>query len=329
MTSIEMMQWMMPLVNYKTSSIFKYINMENTRCLELFKQQVNALNYINAKDLSKVASYNTKKYDAILSATITNLITEIDDDKVEYYLVEIRKLWLSHFINLNFIRTVYTALGYKKLERTIDFDEIDLPAYMELLGSNTPNDNKYIDFDKYQVLYWQYLEFVKKHEGAMIYLDQILSDELGVKTNFENIDNLKSGFMSHKCNLGNDFMIDPIKSENFERIIEINEAEAFIKRVLDEVYCHANPKYYNWLIKSILKFPFPEVEVPDVGQESSSFVIPYEGFKSKLYDKIKYIKRKTYPPRKGSKYLAEVFHDSTKNFNDNLVLDIELLEKNM
>ena len=66
-----------------------------------------------------------------------------------------------------------------------------------------------------------------------------------------------------------------------------------------------------------------------MGQNDSNFVIPYDCSKQKLYNKIKLIKRNIYQKAKGSDMLARVFVNSTKNFHDNRLLDLELLKSKM
>ena len=163
----------------------------------------------------------------------------------------------------------------------------------------------------------------------MMMTDWYLSNKLGVIPNFDKITDTQTQKTELSFRIGHDFMIDLSFKGDPERIRTINEAEMCVRESLNEVYVGATSKYYEWLIKSILKFPFPEVEIPDVGQSKSDFIIPYDATKTDLYNKIRYIKRKVYPKAKGSEYLARVFNDSTKNFNDERVLDFVLLKSKM
>jgi len=256
------------------------------------------------------------------------LIKEAELNKLEaQYLIEIRKQWQLHLFFLDSVRLIYEHLKLSKLPRPKEFNDKSLPAFIELIGSAVPEDNPLIILNEHQQLYYQYLQFAKKLEGAMVAIDICLSDHLGVKTNFEEIKDVDSGEFVTGCKIGDEFMIDLIYYEDQNRIKEINEAENYVRQKLNDIYGDSKPEYYDWLVKSILKFPFPEVIIPEVGQEKNSFVIPYEESKSVLYGKIRAIKRGIYPDRKGSEELAKVFYDSTKNFRDKRTLNINNLKK--
>ena len=300
--------------------------MELISNLEQFKLEILKLNFENVNDLSNVASLNTPTYQGIIRHMLGEVITESQLNNVEaHYLVEIRKQWQLHLFFLDTVRIAYSHKKFKKLPRPKDFNDKSLPAYIELLGSVVPSDNPFVTFDEQQQQYYQYLEFAKKLEGAMIVIEYSLSEQLSVKTNFERVKDIDPGFFNTDCKFGDEFMISLVKKEIPDRIREINEAELFVRGVLNPVYENAKPEYYNWIVKSMLKFPFPEIEIPEIGQEKSTFVVPYEGFKESLYNKIKYIKRKIYQDRTGSDYLATIFNDSTINFNDDRVLQIKTL----
>jgi len=304
--------------------------MEQLTYLEQFKLEIQKLLYENIDELSKVVLLNTPTYQGIIRYLLGEVIKEAEINKQEaQYLVEIRKQWQLHLFFLNTVRFTYENLKFKKLPRPKEFNDKSLPAYMEIIGSVAPSDNQLINFTEQQQIYYQYLQFARILEGAMIAIEICLSEELGVRTNFEKVKDADSGEYETACNIGNEFMVELIYKEDPIRINEIKEAEAFVRQKLDLVYANAKPEYYTWLVKSILKFPFPEVEIPKVGQESNSFVIPYEGTKMELYGKIKTIKRKIYPDRKGSAHLAQVFVDSTKNFNDERELNADLLKSKM
>ncbi len=304
--------------------------MEQITYLEQFKQEIQKLIFENIDELSKVVKLNTPTYQGIIRYILGEVIKEAELNKQEaQYLVEIRKQWQLHLFFLKTVRITYELLKFKKIPRPKEFDDKSLPAYIELIGSVVPTDNQLIVFTEQQHIYYQYLQFAKILEGAMIAIEICLSDRLGVRTNFEKVKDADSGDYETTCKIGDEFMVELIYKEDPIRINEIKEAEAFVRQKLDLVYANAKPEYYTWLVKSILKFPFPEVEIPKVGQEKNSFIIPYESTKIDLYNKIRIIKRKIYPDKKGSAELAQVFYDSTKNFNDNRKLKISLLKSKM
>jgi len=302
--------------------------MEQLTYLEQFKHEINKLIYENISELPKVVILNTSTYQGIIRHMLGELIKEAELNKLEaQYLIEIRKQWQLHLFFLDSVRLIYEHLKLSKLPRPKEFNDKSLPAFIELIGSAVPEDNPLIILNEHQQLYYQYLQFAKKLEGAMVAIDICLSDHLGVKTNFEEIKDVDSGEFVTGCKIGDEFMIDLIYYEDQNRIKEINEAENYVRQKLNDIYGDSKPEYYDWLVKSILKFPFPEVIIPEVGQEKNSFVIPYEESKSVLYGKIRAIKRGIYPDRKGSEELAKVFYDSTKNFRDKRTLNINNLKK--
>lgn len=300
--------------------------MEQIPYLEQFKLEILKLTYENVNELSKVAAFNTQTYNEIIGYLVNEVIAEAEAKKTEKVcLIEIRKLWVFHITFLDAVRNIYDNLKYNKLQRPKVFNDRTIPAYMELIGSVTSSNNPLIVLDERQQLYWQYLSFARILEGAMIAIEKTLSDKLGVKTNFKDIPGADPGFYSDECIIGAEFMIDLVLGENPENLKDIKEAEAFVRGVLNKVYAGAGPIYYDWIVKSILKFPFPMVKIPEVGQDEDSFVIPYDCTKDALYVKINHIKRKIYPSRKGKKHLGEIFVLSTENFNDSRVLDFQKL----
>ncbi len=300
--------------------------MEQISYLEQFQLEILNLKYENVKELSKAAALNTTTYKGFIGYLLNEVIVEAEAKNTEkIYLIEIRKLWLYHIAFLDIVRNIYDHLKYNKLQRPKAFNDRNFPAFWELEVSVTASKNPLIVLDEHQQLYWQYLEFAKILEGAMITIEKTLSDKLGVLTNFKDIPGADPGFSSDECKIGAEFMIDLVLGENPENLKDIKEAEAFVRGVLDKVYAGADDIYYDWIVNSILKFPFPMVKIPEVGQDEDSFVIPYDCTKDALYVKLNHIKRKIYPSRKGKKHLGEIFVLSTENFNDSRVLDFQKL----
>jgi len=303
-----------------------------TSFLQQFKLEIEKIIFDNVNELDKASTLNNLVYQRAITGLANNVVLEAKTKELEEsYLKQIREFWKLHLFFLDALRKTYNHCKFKKLNRPIPFSDSGLTASIELFHSITPLQNNLMKLDEHQTIYWQYLEFVKILEAAMYCIEVSLCQELGIETNFSSVKDSQTGklVITHKSS--DEFMIDPVIKENSERIKELKEAEIFVRGVLDEVYLErTTANYYNWLVKSILKYPFPEVEIPDVGQNKSSFVVEYEGTKTEIYKKVKFIKRKIYPKETGaSEILAKVFYNSTKNFYNQRTLNIKLLKSKM
>ena len=304
-----------------------------TSFLQQFKLEIEKIIFDNVNELDKASTLNNLVYQRAITGLANNVVLEAKTKELEEsYLKQIREFWKLHLFFLDALRKTYNHCKFKKLNRPIPFSDSGLTASIELFHSITPLQNNLMKLDEHQTIYWQYLEFIKILEAAMYCIEVSLCEELGIKTNFPSVKDSQTGEFAITYNSNEEFMIDPVIKENLERITELREAEIFVRKVLDEVYKDANPAYYDWLVKSILKYPFPEVEIPDVGQNNASFVVDYVGTKTDIYKKVKFIKRNIYPKKTGaSEILAKVFYDSTKNFGigDCRVLKTALLRSKM
>ena len=305
--------------------------MEQLSYLEQLKQQLNRLSCDNVNELSKLAAVNTDTYRKLLTGLYSHIMEEAQSSNLEkHYLIEIRKLWQLHIVHLDFVRFFYDHSNYKKLDRPMEFNDMDLPAWIELRGCVAPNDNPFIQLDERQKIYWQYLGFAQKLETVMMAIDQELSKKLGFIPNFEMICDPQSGESDLVFKIKGDYMLDLVPKENPERIRELNEAKAYIYEKLNDVYQDTKREYYDWLVLSILSFPFPEVIIPDVGQDKPTFVVSWQGTKENLYRKVKCIKEKISSDKKGIiDHLAGIFYDSTKNFGDRRTLKISIFKNNI
>lgn len=299
--------------------------MEEQIYLEQFKQEVRRLGSENLNDLSKVATLNTAKYDNILKGLLTLLWEEAENNnRLEFYLIEIRKLWELHIVQLAKMRNFYAYSDYQKLERPKKFYDVDLPAFIELHGSATPADNSFIKFDVKQQIYWQYLEFAAKLEYAMMATDHAFALELGVIPNFDHDDDPQSGF---SFKIRDEFMTELVWKEKTENIENIRDAKEYLDRLLKDAYKGAGDDEYTWLINSILAPLYHEIKIPDVGQHLQSFVVPYSCTKTALYMKIRAIRINLYTSGVGRENLARIFADSGINIRGKKSLDFYELSK--
>lgn len=302
--------------------------MEKITYLEQFKQEIQKLIYDNINELSKVVVLNTPTYQGIIRHLLGEVTKEAELNNLEaQYLIEIRKQWQLHLFFLDSVRITYDHLKYQKLPRPKAFNDLSLPAYLELKGSVIPSENPYVVYNEQQQIYYQYLEFAKKLEGALIAIEVCLSEELEVKTNFEELKDNESGAVYTDCKLGNEFMIDLVFIEDSNILKKITEAEEFIKSVLDPIYTNANRQSYDWLIKSILYFSFQaRIKIPNIKTDNHIFSLIHSCPNVDLYRKIKLIKNKICPHKTGRKeYLADLLLTCTKNLEGKKCLQKEII----
>jgi len=284
--------------------------------LEQFKLEIQKLSYKNIDELSNVAMLNTPTYQGIIRFILGKVIEEAELNNLEaQYLVEIRKQWQLHLVFLDTLRKNYDNFSFKKLPRPKKFLDIGLPAYLELKGSVKPEENKLISYDEQQNIYWQYLLWAELLEGAMISVEICLCEELDVKTNFEQLKDTESGEVYTDCKLGNEFMIDLVFTDDSVILKEIKEAEAFIRGVLDPIYTNANKENYEWLVKSILAYPFPgKIKIPNIDISSTTFSLIHTCTNEDLYVKMKHIKNNICHNKTGRiKYLVDLLLICTHN----------------
>lgn len=300
--------------------------MEEISYLKQFKEELSKLAFEDVSQRSKITVHNTSTYYSI----IYNLVEKVFDEAIlknqeAQYLIEIREQWQLHIMWLDIVRNTYEKLNFNKLPKPKFFVDKGKPAYLELKGSVLPEENKFISYDERQNNYWQYLLFARLLEGAMISIEMRLCEELGVKANFEQVND--SNRSDTICKLGDEFMIDLVFKEDSVILNEIKEVEATIRSALKSIYTNVNQENYEWFIKSLLEYSFPgKIKIPKIDLDNTTFSLMHSCPNGQLYNKIRYIKNKIYPNKTGrKKFLTNILLTCTKNLEGKKCLKEEII----